>query len=243
MSRPFILIQSRPENEASDDEYQAFLKFGNLEPEQLHRVRVDAGEQPALNLDNYSGVIMGGGPANFAYDDSKKDAGQQRFEAYVLPLLKQIIAHDKPFLGACLGVGALVSTIGSKPSFDYSEAVGAVDIELTNEGLHDDLAKDLPKSFKGFVGHKEGVKNPPAECVVLANSETCVQMLRIGNNVYATQFHPELDAEGLALRIGVYKHAGYFAPEEADQLIAEARAQTITEPVKILKTFVEKYHS
>ena len=126
-------------------------------------------------------------------------------------------------------------------SFEYPEAVGAVDITATREGEQDDLCKDFPSVFRGFVGHKEGVIDPPSGCTVLARSSTCVQMLRVGNNVYATQFHPELDADGLALRINIYKHAGYFAPEEADLLIANAQQEAITWPELVLRRFVERY--
>jgi GMP synthase (glutamine-hydrolysing) len=46
----------------------------------------------------------------------------------------------------------------------------------------------------------------------------------VGANVYATQFHPELDTEGLAERIRIYKHSGYFRPDEVESLIAQAQA-------------------
>jgi GMP synthase (glutamine-hydrolysing) len=45
-----------------------------------------------------------------------------------------------------------------------------------------------------------------------------VQMFRIGENVYATQFHPEADAEEFILRINTYRNHGYFEPHEADEL-------------------------
>ena len=99
----------------------------------------------------------------------------------------------------------------------------------------------MPAEFRGFVGHKEGVVEPPSRCVVLARSSTCVQMLRVGRNVYATQFHPELDADGLALRINIYKHAGYFAPSEAQALIDVVCREHVTEPVKILQQFIKRY--
>ena len=41
--KPFLLLQSRSEDEASDDEYQAFLKFGGLKPAELTRLRLDMG--------------------------------------------------------------------------------------------------------------------------------------------------------------------------------------------------------
>ena len=81
--------------------------------------------QPQVALDDYAGVLMGGGAANFAYDDAQKSPEQREFEAYILPLIQRIVATDTPFLGACLGVGALVTALGGRTSFDYSEAVGA----------------------------------------------------------------------------------------------------------------------
>ena len=239
--KPFLLLQSRSEDEASDDEYQAFLKFGGLEADQLVRLRLERGDEPAVNLDDYAGIIMGGGPVNFAYDEAQKSPEQKQFESYILPLMRRIIEADAPFLGACLGVGAVVTAMGGRMSFDYPEAVGAGDIAATREGEQDDLCKDFPAVFRGFVGHKEGVIDPPSGCTVLARSNTCVQMLRAGSNVYATQFHPELDADGLALRINIYKHAGYFAPEEADLLIANAQQEVITWPELVLRRFVERY--
>ena len=221
MTKPFLLLQSRPEDEASDDEYAAFLKFGGLQPEQLRRLRLDRGEFSPVNLDDYSGIFMGGGPANFAYPPEEKSPEQLQFEDYIMPLLRRIVAEDKPFLGTCLGVGALVTALGGRTDFDHG----------------------LPASFRGFVGHKEGTDTPPPNSVVLARSATCIQLLRAGKNVYAAQFHPELDADGLALRINIYKHAGYFAPEEAQDLIDAAyrESELVTEPVKILRRFVEKY--
>ena len=239
--KPFLLLQSRSEDEASDDEYQAFLKFGGLKPAELTRLRLDTGVRPQIALDDYAGVLMGGGAANFAYDDMQKSPEQREFEAYILPLIRRIVAADTPFLGACLGVGALVTALGGRTSFDYSEAVGAVDIRLTPEAKNDPLLAGMPAEFRGFVGHKEGVVEPPSRCVVLARSSTCVQMLRVGRNVYATQFHPELDADGLALRINIYKHAGYFAPSEAQALIDVVRREHVTEPVKILRQFIKRY--
>jgi GMP synthase (glutamine-hydrolysing) len=70
-----------------------------------------------------------------------------------------------------------------------------------------------------------------------------VQAFRVGTRVYATQFHPELDLNGLATRVEVYKYAGYFAPEEADAVMAAARASGVTEVPNILKGFVELFAS
>jgi GMP synthase (glutamine-hydrolysing) len=68
-----------------------------------------------------------------------------------------------------------------------------------------------------------------------------VQAFRVGSNAYATQFHPELDLEGICTRIDVYKNDGYFEPESAESLKAEARKRHIEYPPTILRRFVQRY--
>lgn len=238
--KKFLFLQSRPEEQVSDEEFQSFCRFGGLKKSQLERVQMHL-EQPKVDLSKYSGVIMGGGPANFAEDEDKKSAEQLAFEPWLWRLLDEIIEKEVPFFGACLGIGALIAHGGGEMSFSMGEAVGAVEIRL-EEDASDDILNGVPNQFNAFVGHKEGVLAIPDSVTVLAKSDTCVQMIRVGKNVYATQFHPELNAEALALRIGAYKHAGYFAPEEADELIFAARQSDVDETATlVLRNFVKKY--
>jgi len=91
-----------------------------------------------------------------------------------------------------------------------------------------------------FLGHKEAVTRLPRGATVLASSAACpVQAFRFGENVYATQFHPELDVEGLCLRIDVYRHHGYFDPPQAEVLMEMARVAVVTEPPTLISRFVE----
>ena len=64
----------------------------------------------------------------------------------------------------------------------------------------------------------------PPSAVLLASSPTCpVQMFRVGANVYATQFHPELDVDGITTRIHAYADHGYFAADELELTLAAVR--------------------
>jgi GMP synthase (glutamine-hydrolysing) len=45
----------------------------------------------------------------------------------------------------------------------------------------------------------------------------------------------------LAIRVEVYKYAGYFRPEEAEAVLAAARASGITETPNLLARFVELF--
>lgn len=243
MSKSFLVLQLRPEDAAADNELAAFLRFGRLRPEQVHRVRMEKESFTPLKLSDYSGIIMGGGPSNVSDDESVKDKAQKRFEKELSRLFDEIIGRDFPFLGACYGLGILASHLGGTVSKErYGEDVGAVTISLTDEAASDPLTAGLPKDFRAFAGHKEACQDVPPGATLLAGSAACpVQLIRVKQNVYATQFHTELDRAGLALRIKIYKDAGYFPPEQVDALIDASKDEVVTVPEKILRRFVERY--
>lgn len=244
-TKPFLILQLRPEDEASDDEYQAFLKFGGLKPNETQRIRIEKESIPSIDLANYSAVIVGGGPSNVSDAAKKKSSDQLRFEAELHELLDNIIEADFPYLGACYGLGILADHLGGRVSKEkYSEPVGAVSINLTEDAKNDPLTRDLTPSFRAFAGHKEACQEVPPGAVLLAGSKTCpVQLIRYKQNMYATQFHTELDHVGLSLRINIYKDAGYFPPEDAETLIAANQGEHVTEPEKILRSFIDRYRA
>ncbi len=197
---------------------------------------------PALDLDDYSGVIVGGSPFNASDATETKSAVQRRVEAELAALLDEVVERDIPFLGACYGVGTLGVHQGGVVDRTYGEAVGAVPVTLTAEGRTDPVFDDMPDTFDAFVGHKEAIHVPPPHAVVLASSPGCpVQAFRIKRNLYATQFHPELDVPGIVTRIEVYRHAGYFPAETTQALIAEVSRQVVVHPPRVLANFVARY--
>lgn len=240
--KPFLLIATRAEDEAADNEYAAFLTFGRLRPEDLHRVRAESGPLPAIDLDDYSGVIVGGSPYNSSDPDEVKSGVQHRVEGELADLLHAVVARDFPFLGACYGIATLGVHQGGVVDTTYGEMVGAVPISLTDEGRADPLLEGVPPAFDAYVGHKEACSKLPPGAVLLATSPNCpVQMFRLGQNMYATQFHPELDLPGLLGRMAVYDRHGYYPAEGQGDLIATLRATSAPHPPRILRNFVERY--
>jgi GMP synthase (glutamine-hydrolysing) len=167
---------------------------------------------------------------------------QLRVEAEMSALLDEVVARDVPFLGACYGVGTLGVHQGGIVDRTYGEPIGAVRVSLTAEGRADPLLADLPDEFDAFVGHKEACSVLPPDAVLLASSPTCpVQMFRVRSNLYATQFHPELDTAGIVTRLTIYRDNGYYAPHELDEVVARVRSATVTEPHRIVAAFVRRY--
>ncbi|MDN5274904.1 MAG: glutamine amidotransferase [Candidatus Saccharibacteria bacterium] len=240
--KPFLLLQSRPEDAASDNEYAGFLAASGLSSSQLERFRVEAAPLPEINLDRYSGIIVGGGPYNTSDPEETKSDTQKRVEADFARLLPVLIARDFPFFGACYGIGTLGKLLGGTISRTYAEPVAPVLISLTTDGRNDPLLADIPDTFEAIVGHKEACESLPPGAVHLASSPMCpMQMFRVKKNLYVTQFHPELDMNGLRVRVGIYKNAGYFPPEDADKVISGALSADLSYAPLVLRAFAQKY--
>jgi len=243
MMKPFLLLQLRPNDLASDNEFLAFLKYGQLTKHQVHRVRMEKEGIPEINLKDYSGVIVGGGPSNVSDDEEKKPDYQKRFEADLNSLLDKIFNEDFPFLGTCYGIGALVKYQGGEVSKEnYSEDIGAVEIQLTDAGKNNELLVGIPDKFIAYTGHKEACQEIPNSATLLARSNNCpIQMIRFGKNIYATQFHTELDLDDLNLRINIYKNHGYFIPKDVETIRKNSKMHHVFVPSIILNKFIQKY--
>ena len=242
--KPFLILQLRPEDEAADSEFAAILEKGGIPRERALRIRLDRCPLPdALDLDDFAGVIVGGGPGCISDPPEIKTPTEARIEAAMMGLMPRITAEDRPFLGCCYGIGILAHHLGGTVSKQaYSEAVGTSPCRLTPEGLDDPILHRLPPRFDAFVGHKEAAQDLPPGCVHLVASLACpYQMIRFGDNVYATQFHPEADAAEFELRIRIYRDRGYFRPQDATRLISMCRAARVTAPQEILRNFVNRY--
>ena len=242
--KPFLILQLRPEDEAADEEFVAFLHKGGLPAGRAQRIRLDREDLPAdLNLSDYAGILVGGGPGCVSDPPEKKSPAEARIEASILGLMPEVMARDHPFMGCCYGIGILAHHLGAPVSkARYGEAVGPVLSRMTEAGAADPVLAGMPPEFAVLVGHKEAVQALPEGAVHLMTSAPCpYQMIRAGQNVYATQFHPEADGDSFALRIRVYRDKGYFHPDEADRLTDTVRSADVGLSGRVLANFVARY--
>ena len=242
MTKSFLILQLRPEDETADNEFEAIKNYGELQEGEVVRMRVEKTGLPDINLDEFAGIIVGGSPFDVSTPESKKTGIQIEIESGFKKLFDNLVERDFPFLGCCSGNGLLGNYCGSKISGRYAEPVGGVDVFLTEEGKQEPLLQGVPDRFRVLSGHKEACDTVPPGCVLLATNDTCpVQMFRLKHNIFATQFHPEADAEGFTVRINIYKNHGYFPPESADRLIQLIEGENTYFAQLILKRFVERY--
>jgi len=242
MSKPFLVIQLRPEDATADSEFEKILHYGELGRDEVVRLRIETGEFPEIHLDHYAAIIVGGSPFDVSTPSADKPPLQIAIEEGFQDLFADLMREDFPFLGCCSGNGLLGHYLGAPVSRKYAEPVGAVEISLTEDGREDPLLEGLPDPFRVLTGHKEAVDVLPDEAVLLATNSQCpVQMFRVRQNIYATQFHPEGDPEGFAVRINVYRHHGYFPPESAERLIEAVAHEHTPDAHRILQRFVQRF--
>lgn len=241
--KPFLLLATRADDAIADAEYAAFLRHAGLREAELRRIRLERGPLPSLDLEAYSGVFVGGSPFNASDEPARKSATQRRVEAELASLMDRLVALDYPFFGACYGVATLGARGGGVIDRRYGEAVGAIAVSLTDAGRRDPLFGAMPAQFAAYVGHKEACSRLPDGAVLLARGVDCpVQAFRVGRNLYATQFHPELDEHDLIERIRAYRDEGYFRPEDTEATVELVRAGAdATQPARLMRAFVERY--
>lgn len=238
---PFLLLGTRDHDEAALAEYASVLRHTGLDAADLRHVRVESEPLPEIDLGDHSGVILGGSAFNIS--DEVKSPLQERVEADLIRLLDRIVDADFPFLGLCYGVGTVTTHLGGTVDREFGEPISAIEATLTREGRQDPLLAGVGERFHAFVGHKEACSQLPSNVTMLAVGEACpVQMYRVGQRVYVTQFHPELDADDLTARMRIYQHHGYFAPEELEELIAMAQDSAVDgRQHRVLSNFVQTF--
>jgi GMP synthase (glutamine-hydrolysing) len=238
--KPFLLLSTRPETEAASAEVVSFRSKMGLGPDGLVQVRLESRPLGDLDLRDYSGVLLGGSPFNAS--EPIKSPLQNRVEADLARLMEEVLDRDFPLFGACYGVGTVGTAIGAVIDGTYSESPRVISVSVTDLGARDPLLEGIPGNFSTMVGHKEAVAVLPDAAAVLVTGESCpVQMFRVQENVYATQFHPELAPEAFEQRLRIYANAGYHDPSELDSIIAMTRGVDLTVDDAILRNFALRY--
>ena len=240
-AKPFLLLSTRAEDAAAHAEQLSFARAAGLAPAMLHQLRLERERPKALDLERYGGVIVGDGPYNAS--DESKSAVQLEVEAWFDDHLAEVLETDFPFFGACYGVG-LLGTVGrGRVSRKHGEEAAVVEVSVTPEGASDPVLAGLPERFHAMVGHKEAIEELPAGATLLATGASCpVQMFRLGRNAYASQFHPELDADTFEQRLRIYADQGYYQPGGNDRAVADARRFDVARSAQVLRNFT-RLHS
>jgi len=142
-----------------------------------------------------------------------------------LASLRLVHAAQVPAFASCWGFQAMAAAMGGVVVHDRERAeVGTFQMTLTRAGRADPVMSTLGDSFKAQCGHEDLVATLPPRTTLLASSAKVVnQAFRFEDApIYCTQFHPELNADGMRSRFMTYpRYAAYAAGTTFEELIAQ----------------------
>ena len=214
-------------------EFDSFVRFTKLRPEQLvvHNALTD----PVTTdlIDGFDGLLIAGG-------GDVRVTEELPFWEPVRKLLRHAYEINFPTLGVCLGIQLAAQEFGGKLTSDkkYFET-GTYPMYLTDAAKNDPMYQGIPEIFNGQMGHNDTVIEIPAEAVHLTYSDRSKYQAFCfpGKKMYFTQYHPELDEHQLRERLYYYEEH-YADNKEEFQAILNT-LQDFTDASLILERFVD----
>jgi GMP synthase-like glutamine amidotransferase len=173
--------------------------------------------EPAKLMEEYQGVILGGS-GDFDFDGGRTVDDPARSVSYALleklrPLFSYVFEHDIPTLGICYGHQLLGAFAGAQVQCDECQKkIRSHEVKLMVDKHDYFLFSDLPESFQAHYGHKDSLDRVPEGAVLLMNGgDQCkISALKYKNNIFTTQFHPELNFDDMVERM---KNSPGYLPE------------------------------
>lgn len=230
----FLLVATRDCADAAQAEYLDFLEASQLREHQLDHCKITSAHTRLPDLNAYDGIFVGGSPFNIT------DWEHCNVQKHAHRLMFDVLDSATPSFFTCFGASFTAFSLGGLVDRVHGEEAGTSRVQLTAAAAADPIASRLNSEFWALTGHKESVAELPRNAVLLATGPTCpVQMYRVRSNNWVTQFHPEMNAEGLLRRMSFYVNDGYFAASEFEAIGRKVRQTDLSVASSIVPAFVE----
>ena len=211
----FLLLQVRnADDPMREHEIQCFSRSLRCDPDRIRIFDLLGGVPSQRELGEVDVILLGG-----SGDYSVAKGGPWLPGA--LETMRQLYETSKPTFASCWGFQAIARAMGGEVVTDHGLAeVGTLWLNLTPEGKKDPVFGPLGDRFRVQIGHEDIVTKLPEGATLLASSSTVEieAFCFAGRPIYCTQFHPELDRDGIISRIAQYPSylplTGYDTLEE-----------------------------
>jgi len=183
---------------------------------QLQTYRLDLNES-LPTLDQFDWLLIMGGPMS-AYDED-----MYPWLIAEKNIIKQAIESDKSVLGICLGGQLIASAMGADVYRNTQQEIGWYPMTKTHS-----CANWMPENLVPLSWHTDCFELPNGAVAFATSTTTPNQGFKLGENVWALQFHLEaqantvddflaLDDEGLPTGQYVQSEAEIFTTQHLEQ--------------------------
>jgi GMP synthase-like glutamine amidotransferase len=194
--------------------------FGEVVTQRGHRLDVHSlttGDDPPDDAARrYDAVMIFGGSMQVDQDDRHPWLADER------ALVRELIENEVPTLGVCLGAQLIAQTAGARVGPAKVPEVGWHPVELTIDGVDDDLLGGGPPRFAAYQGHSYGFGLAPGAVALAHGQGDALQAYRIGPAMWGVQFHPEVTLDIVDPWIDEHTRDGDI--DDPDALREETRA-------------------
>ncbi|MEE4660836.1 MAG: type 1 glutamine amidotransferase [Halieaceae bacterium] len=200
-----LLLQIRNLPSVREEEYQSFLRYCRLVPEQLDVLNVfDTPRFGPEAINGYDALLVGG-----ASEASVLEPENYPAVPHCISLLQHCIAIKLPVFASCFGFQLAVLALGGEIVRDEEDfEMGTLPISLRPAAAQDTLLRDVPDGFHAVAVHRERAPVCPEGAIELAYTANCCHAFRLpGRPFWAFQFHPEVDRATLVDRLTTYAAA------------------------------------
>lgn len=179
------------------------------------RTRWDLDQAPP-DPSSWDLLVVMGGPMN-VYEDVNHP-WLVREKAY----LSQILSHNRPVLGVCLGAQLLAERLGAEVTRNEFTEIGWSELRLEPAMRQAGALFDhMPEVASVFQWHGDTFALP-AGCEAIGSTEACRNQGFVKGNAVALQFHLELDPNSLRGLIKAQPHFRGPFIQKPDAFLANA---------------------
>jgi GMP synthase (glutamine-hydrolysing) len=159
---------------------------------------------PPENLSQVAGLAVLGGPMGAL--DFDKHPGLRTESA----LVRSVVDAGIPLLGICLGHQIVSTTLGGALHSGVSNEVGIGTVNLVAD---DHVFGKAGETAPVLHWHHDVAEAPPGATVLASTDQTPNQAFRMGEVIFSTQFHVEVDRHMLDRWLAVDEMADELDPE------------------------------
>jgi len=145
--------------------------------------------QPVPPPDAFDAWIVMGGLMNVDETDRYSYLGPER------QLLMELIQHDRPVMGICLGAQLIARAAGAAVYPQRPKEIGLYPIMPTKAAASDPLFELITEPMEVFQWHGDTFDLPQAAVHLARSDRFDRQAFRLGRRVYGLQFHLECTAQ------------------------------------------------
>jgi GMP synthase (glutamine-hydrolysing) len=159
---------------------------------------------PPEDLRQLAGLAILGGPMGALDFDKHPGLGAEA------DLVRAVVDAEIPLLGICLGHQIIATALGGRLHSGAANEVGigAVDL-VANDRVFGSAGETTPV----LHWHYDVVEPPDGATVLARTDQTPNQAMRLGDLVFSTQFHVEVDRHMLDRWLAVDEMADELAPD------------------------------